>query len=93
MNATTRYRLRGSHIRSLQEAYDEMAREMTFPHWFGESLDAVWDILSTEISGPFEIIWEDAARSRAHMGLDYMRLVKLFRDLEKERDDFRFILA
>lgn len=93
MNAITQYRLHGSRIRSLQDAYEEMAREMDFPHWFGKNLDAVWDILSTETPGPFEIIWKDSARSRAHMGRDYTKLIKLFKDLEKERDDFHLIIG
>ncbi len=69
-----------------------MAREMTFPPHFGHNLDALWDVLSTEVPGPFEIIWKDAKRSKTKMGKDYRRLLKLLKDLERTREDFRLKL-
>jgi ribonuclease inhibitor len=48
-------------------------------------------VLSTDIEGPVELVWEDAEDSRRSMGKDYERVISLFRDLTTERDDFLIV--
>jgi ribonuclease inhibitor len=83
--------IRGRMVHSLDELYDEIARLLPLPDHFGRNLDALWDVLSTDIEGPVEIVWEDAEDSRRSMGEDYERVVSLFRDLTAEREDFRIV--
>jgi ribonuclease inhibitor len=79
-------------IRSLTQLYDELARQLAFPPHFGRNLDALWDMLTGEVAGPFEIVWEGAAEAQANLGLDYAKLIILLNDLAVERDDFTFVL-
>jgi len=88
---TTSYRLPGREIRSLEEFYDVISRKLSFPEHFGRNLDALWDVLTTDVKGPVEIIWEDSAISRQAMGPIYDRVSALLKDVQKERDDFRVI--
>jgi ribonuclease inhibitor len=82
--------LEGNKINSLADAYEELARQLEFPDWFGENLDALWDILSAEIEGPICIIWKNAERSKATMGDHFNKLTELLREVENARDDFTF---
>jgi len=82
------YELPGQSIRSLDEFYDEIALLLHFPDHFGRNLDALWDVLTTDIEGPVELIWEDSATSKKSMGKDFDRVSALLRDIEKEREDF-----
>jgi ribonuclease inhibitor len=84
-----RYALNGSTIHSLDDFYDRFSTLMDLPEHFGRNIDALWDILSTDVEGPFEIVWKHADDSRKLMGKDFDRIVKLLRELEKERDDFK----
>lgn len=77
-------------ILTLAQFYDELARQLAFPPHFGRNLDALWDVLTGEVAGPFEIVWEASAQS--NLGADYAKLVTLFNDLAAERDDFTFTL-
>jgi ribonuclease inhibitor len=79
-------------IRTLAQFYDELARQFAFPPHFGRNLDAVWDILSGDVAGPFEILWEGSAQTQANLGADYAKVVSMFNDLAAERDDFTFTL-
>ena len=79
----------GDKIRSLDDFYDRISTLKDMPKHFGRNLDALWDALSTDVAGPFEIIWKNADASRKLMGKDFNRVVKLLRDLEEERDDFK----
>ncbi len=83
-----RYTLDGNKIGSLADFYDRISSLMKLPAHFGRNLDALWDVLATDIEGPFEINWTHADNSRKLMGKDFDRVVKLLRELEEERDDF-----
>jgi ribonuclease inhibitor len=84
-----RFTLNGSTIRSLEDLYDRISILIDLPKHFGRNLDALWDLLSTDVEGPFEIIWKQADNSKKSMGKDFDRAVKLFQELEKERGDFK----
>lgn len=79
-------------IRTLGQFYDELARQLAFPPHFGRNLDALWDVLTGEVAGPFEIVWKESAQAQANLGVDYAKLVTLLNDLATERDDFTFTL-
>jgi ribonuclease inhibitor len=83
-----RFSLPGKAIRSVEEFYDEVARELHFPDHFGRNLDALWDVLTTDIEGPVELVWEDSADSRKSMGKDFEKISSLLQDVAKERKDF-----
>jgi len=83
----------GRVIRSLDDLYDRLISQLALPAHFGRNLDALWDVLSTDIEGPFEIVWQHAEESKQLMGRDYHRAVKLFKQLAKERDDFKLTIA
>ncbi len=81
--------LNGRDIRSLDDLYDQLSSRLSFTEHFGRNLDALWDALSTDIEGPFEIEWKHAKDSKKAMGKDFDRAVKLLQELQKERDDFK----
>jgi ribonuclease inhibitor len=84
--------LPGKKVRSVDVFYDEIARQLAFPEHFGRNLDALWDILSADIEGPIEVVWENPDSSRLSMGRDFDRIVSVLKDVEKSRKDFRLRL-
>ena len=84
-----RCKLNGSAIRSLDDLYDQLSTRLSLPEHFGRNLDALWDVLFADVEGSFEIVWKHADDSRTLMGRDFDRAVKLLRELEEERDDFK----
>ncbi len=81
-----------SDIRSTALFFDELARQLDFPAHFGRNLDALWDILSGDVEGPLDILWEGTLLSQASMGDDYAKLVELLEDVAAERGDMTFKL-
>ena len=84
-----RCRLNGRAIRTLDDLYDQLSIRLALPEHFGRNLDALWDVLSTDVEGSFEIEWECADDSKKSMGKDFDRAVRLLQKLEKERADFK----
>jgi ribonuclease inhibitor len=84
--------LAGKNIRSPEGFYGEIARQLSFPDHFGRNLDALWDVLVTDIEGPIEVVWKDPDASRASMGRDFERILDVLRKVERKRNDFRLRL-
>ncbi|HSW63316.1 MAG TPA: barstar family protein [Dissulfurispiraceae bacterium] len=86
-----RYMLDGRAIQSVKAFYDELARIFPLPEYFGRNLDALADVLTTDIEGPFEIVWEHALLSKKAMKGDYAKIIAVLKHVAAERDDFRII--
>jgi ribonuclease inhibitor len=84
--------LHGRDIESLDRLYRELADVLDLPGHFGKNLDALWDVLTTDMAGPVELVWEDSGHSRDTMGSDFDRVISLLREVALERDDFRLTL-
>jgi len=84
-----KYLLDGRAIRSIPDFYDEVGRKLPLPPHFGRNLDALADVLSTDIPGPFEIVWENASASRKALKTDFTRIEGMLKHVAAERDDFQ----
>jgi ribonuclease inhibitor len=84
-----RCKLNGRAIRSLDDLYDQLSTRLGLSEHFGRNLDALWDVLSTDVEGPFEIEWKHSDDSKKRMGKDFDRAVTLLQETEKERADFK----
>lgn len=77
---------------TMDAIYTTLQRELDLPRHFGRNLDALFDVLTADVSGPVEIVWKDHAWARTKLGADYDRLITTLRDVESERADFRLTL-
>ncbi len=78
--------------RSIVAVYDILARELELPAYFGGNLDALWDSLTGDVAGPFEIIVENTAALQRRLGADGKTLVGLLRALRRARNDVKVTL-
>lgn len=84
-----RYLLDGRAIQSVADFYDEVGRRLPLPPHFGRNLDALADVLSTDIPGPFEIMWKHVAASKKALKNDFVRIEGVLKHVAAERADFR----
>jgi ribonuclease inhibitor len=78
--------------KSIDAVYDILARELALPKHFGRNLDALYDALTGDVEGPFEIVIEDAKALEAALGAKAPAVMKLLRDVAKDRTDARIVL-
>lgn len=86
---TKRCILEGAELADLNAVYDALAAQLGFPAHFGRNLDALWDVLTTDIAGPIEIEWRDMKAAHRRLGPDFDRLARLFDGLTTTRRDIR----
>ncbi|ATP27924.1 barnase inhibitor [Chromobacterium violaceum] len=76
------------HIRSLDQLYDELQRQLPLPGHFGRNLDALYDTLANDVQGPFELLWRDTEEARRGMGADvYATVLEILETVAEERGD------
>jgi ribonuclease inhibitor len=79
--------LEGRELASMDAVYDALAGQLQLGPEFGRNLDAVWDVLTTDVGGPIDIVWRDGQLSRARLGVEFDRMVRLLRAVAEQRDD------
>lgn len=84
-----RYVLDGRAVQSVKAFYDEIERLFPLPEYFGRNLDALADVLTTDIEGPCELVWEHALLSKKALKGDYTKIVAMLKQAAEEREDFR----
>jgi ribonuclease inhibitor len=83
----------GAEDRDRGAVFGRLAAQLGFDPATVTNLDALWDVLRTDVPGPFAIVWRDHDRARARLGPDFDRIAALLEDLAAERTDFSFVLA
>jgi ribonuclease inhibitor len=86
-----RYVLDGQAIQSLDSFYREIEKVFPLPDYFGRNLDALADVLITDLDGPCEILWEHAAVSKQAMSRDFQRIRTVLKHAAQEREDIKII--
>ena len=72
---------------SRAKVFAALAHDLGFPPHAAGNLDALWDVLRTDIAGPIEIVWRDSARARAALGTDFEAIVGVLREAAAARRD------
>ncbi|MEZ4451109.1 MAG: barstar family protein [Nannocystaceae bacterium] len=86
----------GNSIRSESDLHDALQRHLDFGPHYGRNLNALWDVLSTDIPRPLTIVWKDAAQSRKALGRHFDNIVHVLSQLSNAEtglpNDARFEL-
>ena len=81
--------LDGINIKSENDLHAILAEKLDFGPYYGNNLAALWDRLTTDVERPVLLIWKNAAQSEAAIGEPtFVKIVKLFQDVEQQDRDF-----
>lgn len=76
--------LEGKEIRSEADFHAAIAAALDFPGHYGKNLDALWDVLTSDVDRPVVLVWRDADSSRAVLGGRFDAIVDLLRKVEQQ---------
>ncbi|MEZ5826167.1 MAG: barstar family protein [Geminicoccaceae bacterium] len=79
--------------RSKKAVLARIARDLDFPPHFGGNLDALFDVLTTDLAGPITIRWRPTANARKALGADYGRIAATLEDAAQKRKDLTLDLT
>ncbi len=75
--------LDGDAIHDRAALHAEIARQLPLPPYYGNNLDALWDVLSAR-RAPLEILLRHSDSLLRHLGTYGEAFLALLRDLERE---------
>jgi len=78
---------------TLDKLYDRLAPDLKLPGHFGRNLDALYDCLTGDVAGPFEITVQQPGQMRDLLGAMWDEIAVLLLDVVTERDDATVIFA
>jgi ribonuclease inhibitor len=79
--------------RSKAAVLRKLARDLEFPAHFRANLDALFDVLTTDIPGPIRIEWQLSAKVERAIGTDLDPLRRTLTDAAEARDDLRLRIS
>ena len=79
--------------KTLDTVYDILARDLALPAHFGRNLDALYDSLTGDVEGPFEVSVKDAKALEKNIGPKGKALLTLLRDVARARKDAKIALG
>jgi ribonuclease inhibitor len=78
---------------SLEDVFSIFVRALRLPPHFGRNLDALYDALTGDVAGAFDVVIEDVSELEAALGAKGPALTQLLRDVAKARKDVRLMLG
>ena len=79
--------LNGENMTTREDAHAEIRREMRFPEYYGNNLDALWDLISCDDA---DVTLRNPAPMLNGLGVYGCKLLKTFFDAVQENPDFHF---
>lgn len=79
--------INGEAMTSKKAMYTHLNRVFSFPNYFGNNLDALWDLL-TEENEPTVIYFKHIAKLIEHMDGYGEKLIQVFQNLEQTTDNY-----
>ncbi len=76
--------LDGEKISSEGSFHSELLKSRNFPRHYGANLDALWDILSTDIERPITLVWKNSAYSKEAMQSKFDDIIAILNRVEKQ---------
>ncbi|WP_447784552.1 barstar family protein [Pseudomonas germanica] len=74
--------LDGSSISTEEEFHKQISSSFSVNQYYGNNLNALWDLLSTDVERPIELIWTNSKHSEKLMGDSYKKILIIL-DREK----------
>ena len=82
----------GEKIKNENDFHILCKKELDFPEYHGENLNAFWDVMHPLSFDPLKIIWKNFSISKQNIGNDIKYIIKTFEDLKEEEPNFSYEL-
>ena len=79
--------LQGLEMTSKPALHAQLKQKLSFPDYYGENLDALWDCIRC-VDVPLPVEWRDFAQCRLHLGQYADQVLETLRDAEQEVPGF-----
>jgi len=79
----------GTNVKDEKDFHSLISSALSFSSYYGRNLDALFDVLSTDVERPITLIWKNSEVSKINMGDDFERVVNVLRRVERQDADWK----
>ncbi len=80
--------INGEKVKSEVDFHIEISKKLNFPSYYGKNLDALWDILSSDVERPIVLTWKNALISKEKMGIEYDKICNVLKRVAQQNKDW-----
>ncbi len=80
--------LHGNSIKTISDFHKTIKKQLNFPDYYGENLDALWDCIRC-INIPCKLVWLDYKTSQNNLGPYFQEICQIFNEAQVEQQNFR----
>jgi len=67
----------GASIKNEADFHAALAEKLKLPSHYGRNLDAMWDVLSTDVERPVVLVWKNSQLSSVALGTRFAKIVEI----------------
>ena len=74
------------------DLHNEIREKLELPEWYGDNLDALWDMLTGFIETPIEItvIYKPENKAAENLKENVLKVIETFKEAAQEDDEIKF---
>lgn len=74
------------------DLHNEIREKLELPEWYGNNLDALWDMLTGFIETPINIkvIFKREIKSAENLKENVLKIIETFKEASKEDEEIKF---
>lgn len=76
--------IHGEDIKSEADFHSAIVNALNLSAYYGRNLDALWDVLSTDVERPLTLIWENSNISKASLGDVFSKITDILKRVESQ---------
>lgn len=76
--------INGEEIKSEADFHSAISSALHLSSYYGRNLDALWDVLSTDVERPLTIIWKNSELSKLYLAENFEKIVGALERIEAQ---------
>ncbi|ROV52399.1 barstar family protein [Neisseria chenwenguii] len=74
----------GNFVSKEIEFHEQLAHQLGITSYYGNNLDALWDLLSISIERPLTLVWFNSEKSKEFLGEDFEKIVRILERVKQQ---------
>lgn len=80
----------GNKINEEKDFHSQLSKILNIQEYYGNNLDALWDLFSVGIEHPIHLVWKDASESQTRLGEQFTRIIDILERVKLQDEQYKW---
>jgi ribonuclease inhibitor len=76
--------INGEEIKKESDFHSVISNALHLSPYYGRNLDALWDVLSTDVERPLTLIWKNSEVSKVYLAENFEKIIGVLKRVEAQ---------